>query len=174
MDIMITFVKRLQLSRLLVMFLAGIILLVSTACSQSPSDELSKTETPGYVNKDNVVLKAVKDSYKTVPSEGGMNNHRDVDRRQNTKFTDAKAQNLINRANNHLQNGTRNPVEAVENLKSDAPINKIKDKFEDVSKNILDSTHEAKEGANRGFENLKTNIKSTSDSVADKVEQVIQ
>lgn len=171
MGIMITFVKRLQLSRLLIIFLAGIILLISTACSQSSSDKLSKTETPSkYVNKDNIVLKAVKDSYKTVPSEGGINNHRDVDRRQNTKLTDAKAQNLINQANNHLQKSTRNPVEAVDKLKSDAPIDKIKGKFEDISKNILDSTQEAKEGANRGFENLKTNFQSTSDKVGQAIQ----
>jgi ElaB/YqjD/DUF883 family membrane-anchored ribosome-binding protein len=186
MNTMITLVKRLQLARIVVVFLAGILLLVSVACSQPPSVKTSNN--PGY-NSDyqnpsgndtdnNVVLKEVKESYKTVSPQGGMNGYRDTDRRQNTSASDTKAQELINRSKGNLSKGVRNPKEAVENVRNDASLDKIKDSFEDLSKNVNnsvnDSTRQIKQGTERGLENLKTNLKSTTDQVSDSVKQVIQ
>jgi len=172
-------VKRLRLSSVLFIFLAGIVLLVNTACSQVPTDKVSEVKNPessssGYDKDDNVVLKAVKESYKIAPPEGGMNNHRDTDRRLKSTVSDAKAQDLINGAKDNLKESTRNPKEAVENLKNDAPISKIKNKFQDFSKNVTDSTDEVKKGAGKGFDNLKNNLKSTGDRVSENARQAVQ
>lgn len=173
---MISFVKSLHLSRILIVFFAGIMLLINTACSQPSSDQISseqmyKTNKTGYDTKNNVVLKAVKDSYQTVPPEGGMNNHRDTDRRQNIKATEAKGKELVDQAKSHLQASSLNTKEAAENLTNNDSMNKVKDKFEDFSKNVTDSTEEIKKGANKNFENLKTNLQSASDKVSDNVRQ---
>ncbi len=184
MNTIITFVKRLRLARIVVIFLAGIVLLVNTACSQPSSAKTSKMNNPGYnqetqnpsgyETEDNVVLKGLKESYKTVPPEGGMNQHRDVDRRKDNTASDARSQDLVNRAEDHLQKSVRNPKEAADNLRNDVSVDKIKNKFGDLSKNVNDSTRQIKEGTEKGLDDLKTNLKSTVDQVSDNVQRAVR
>ncbi|ELR98240.1 DUF6658 family protein [Gloeocapsa sp. PCC 73106] len=166
MNTIIASVKRLRLARIVLAFLAGFFLLFNTACSRPPSADLSKTTDPNYQTnsvydqKDNVVLKEVKESYKTVAPEGGMNQHRDVDRRRDTAASDIKAQRLVNRTEGNVDNkDVWNPKQAVENLQDNLSADKVKNKLGDVSDNVAETSHDIKKGAERGFENLKTNLK---------------
>lgn len=193
MNNIIALVKRLQISRFLIIFLAGVLLLINTACTQ-PSSATSATspttsnvsnkdtnpgynknyQTPsGYDEDNNVVLKEVKESYKTVPREGGMNEHQDVDRRQNLSSAEKKSQKLVNQAKDNLEDANRNSQKVVKNIQDKATPSNIKDQLEDLSDNIGKSSKDIKEGTKRGFENLKTNLKTASEQAADKADLTI-
>jgi|GEM_PF-2307059 len=124
MNTIITFVQKLRLARIVVIFLAGIVLLVSTACSSpliaktpNPIDE--NTQSSSMYDRNENVDKLIKESYKTEAPQGGMNNHQDVDPRQNTSESQAKAKQLIKQAQKNVQQGTRNTNETVQDTLGD-------------------------------------------------------
>jgi hypothetical protein len=181
MNNIIAFVKRLRLARILVVCLAGIVLLVSTACSQSPSVSSSKLGAESAKGKPPYELKTpqathMEESYTTEPRRGGMNEHRDVDRRRDTSPVESRADELVNQSQRNLQKRAATPVEAADNLRRErgSAAQTAENKLEKASERVGSSVEEMKEGAERGFRNLKENVKSAAEDVSENVQQTVR
>jgi hypothetical protein len=133
------FIKRWQLTRGLVVFLAGILLFVGTACSQFSSDNASQSpssrESSPYRIQDNTATH-LEESYSTQPRQGGMNEHLDIDARRDLSSPAAKSDRLIEQSQRNLQRRASNPKQAVDNLQETGSVEKVGEKLEDVSENI--------------------------------------
>lgn len=176
MNSIVNFVKRLNLSRILVIFLAGILLFVSTACNQSPSVKTSKVDgdnTPYRIQEN--TSSQLKETYSTEPEQGGMNEHLDVDPRRDITSPAAQADKLINQAERNIQQRrAANPKEAIDNLRETASSSKVGNKLENASDRVGQSLQEMKEGAQRGARNLKENADSATDDVSTNVKRSVR
>lgn len=161
--------KGIQMDRILTVFLVGLLLFVSTACSSGASaktaDEVRK-EVPGS---------AVTNQYK-----GGMNDYSDVDPRQDIKQAQTKAKALVDNAQKNIdQKSVDSTEQYVENYRNGTPLGErvrrigenvgraaenVKD---DVSKgtqenlqNAQDVAHKSKENADKAANAAQSKVKS--------------
>jgi len=177
----IAFVKRLRLTQVVVVFLAGIVLFVSTACSNQPkvdaskvsSTDLNRPDTSSPYRLDKNQEKHLKESYSTKPRQGGMNLHTDTDARRDLSATEAEADKLVNRAERNLQRRATNPKEAVDNLRDTASANKVSNNLDDATDRVGQSLKEMKQGAQRGARNLKENTENAADDIADQAQKTV-
>ncbi|MBR8831633.1 MAG: hypothetical protein N5P05_001072 [Chroococcopsis gigantea SAG 12.99] len=198
MNSITNFLKELRLSRLIVVVCAGLILFVSTACSQGTNTKVSKgfasdqnypaqpsgkedgltsggdtqrsaKDNPPSYRLDKNMERHMKESYASEPYQGGMNEGRDVDRRQNTAAAEKKAEKLVTQAQKRLDKG----VTPVENLQRRASVDGVKDKLDEAANKVSDSANDVKEGAKRGFRNLQDNASSAVDEAGKNVKDVL-
>ncbi|PSF36138.1 hypothetical protein C7H19_14160 [Aphanothece hegewaldii CCALA 016] len=193
-------VKRFSLARIVIVFLAGIILIVNTACSQSPSASASRgTYSSGVAdevtepsnNSANKPYSAqptkhASDKSGNYPLEKIQAEHMKESystteavpgTMNNFKDTEpgvdkagAKASYLVEQAKKNLDKRAGSPPEAVENLKETASLNKVGDKLNQYSDSLNNTAEGVKEGAKKGFQNLKQNVKSAADDVSDSIQ----
>lgn len=162
----IAFLKRFQMGRIIAVFLAGTLLLFSTACGGS--NVLAKTSDQ---IREEVPSTGVNNEYK-----GGMNDYRDVDARQSTKAADAKAKGLVDNAERNLTNRTGNPAEAVKRAINDAPDSpkevgrNVKQGADKIGDKIQRNAQEFGENAKTGSENLKENTQNFFKGAKETVE----
>jgi hypothetical protein len=174
MNSIVNFFKGFKLSRILVVFLAGVLVFVSTACNQSPDVKTSKNDDTPYRIQDNTASQ-LKETYSTEPEQGGMNQHLDVDPRRDLTSPAAKADKLINQAERNVQQRrAANPKEAVDNLRETASTSKVGDKLENASDRVGQSLKEMGQGAQRGARNLKENVESATDDVSTNVKRSVR
>ena len=150
MNKLMGWLKSIRLDRVLTVFLVGILLFVSTACSSGASaktaDEL-REEVPGS---------AVTNEYK-----GGMNDYSDVDPRFNEKGAEAKAKGLVDNAQRNInEKSIDSPEQYVENYRSGTPLGeRVKRLGEDVGESAQELTEGVSKGTQKGLQNIKENAK---------------
>jgi len=155
MNKVMDWLKSIRLDRVLTVFLVGILLFVSTACSSGASaktaDEL-REEVPGS---------AVTNEYK-----GGMNDYSDVDPRFNEKGAEAKAKGLVDNAQRNInEKSIDSPEQYVENYRSGTPLDeRVKRLGEDVGESAKDIGKEAAKGSKENAQNAKEASKSAAQS----------
>ncbi|HAG85232.1 MAG TPA: hypothetical protein DCL61_29810 [Cyanobacteria bacterium UBA12227] len=156
MDRMIAWFKRIRLDKVLTVLIAGILLFVSTACG---GKVLAKTADQ--------IRQEVPESALTSPYEGGMNDYSDVDPRQDTKQTKAKAKGLIDRVESNLSKRAETPEELRQNYQEGAPLGKrvqrLADNVRDAAENRVENVSK---GTQRGVENIKENSGNAAEDVA--------
>jgi hypothetical protein len=136
--------------RVLTVVLAGVLLLVTTACSGISKQVSNLTDRgPNPVGQ-------------VQPYEGGMNNFRDVDpQRMDTSRADAKAKALKERAESNIRNKRAGSVEQyVENYRSGTPLNQ---RVENLGKDIQ-----------RGVDNLSEDARNMGDRASDKTGRALE
>jgi len=134
-----------QFSRILVVFLAGFILLISTACSNANPPQASSSgnlrSTPNYDYYD-----------ANQPEQGGMNKYND-DTRLDDRKMQKKADNAVNQARTNLEQ--RNDTgEALGKIKED-----VAQRTEQFKKDIS-------QGTQRGIDTTKNNLEKASRNIA--------
>lgn len=169
----VAFFQTFRLRQVVSVVLAGVFVLLSTACSNAgplaTASGQGRPEVPGD---------ATASQYK-----GGMNDFSDVDPRFDQSEASAKAKALKDNAERNIKTKSINsPEDFVENYKSGAPI-------QERTKNIIDSTantaknlqEDVAKGTERGTENIKANTSDAVDktasatkSKADEVGQSVQ
>ncbi|MBD2021515.1 hypothetical protein H6F43_15150 [Leptolyngbya sp. FACHB-36] len=131
-----------SLKQVLMVVLAGVLLLVGTACSRVASAKVPANDrmVPGQVQ----------------PFEGGMNNFTDVDKtRLDTSEVDAKAKALTDRVKTNIDEKRADNVDQyVENYRTGTPLN---ERVENIGKD-----------ARRGAENATDDVKQATDRLGDK------
>lgn len=153
MNKVITWLKGIQMDRILTVFLVGLMLFVSTACSSGASaktaDEVRK-EVPGS---------AVTNKYK-----GGMNDYSDVDPRQDIKQAQTKAKALVDNAQKNIdQKSVDSTEQYVENYRSGTPLGeRVRRIGEDVGKATQNLTGEASQGARENAQNAQDAAKDVA------------
>ncbi|MGB3695707.1 MAG: DUF6658 family protein [Spirulinaceae cyanobacterium] len=162
MNKIISAYKRLGLARILSVFLAGVFLLITTACGDSSSVNASQGST-------NKAIPNQTELYETIqPREGGMNQYSDTDPRQNTSGMKAKAKATKDQAKTNL-NRSENPEEFAESFKNGEPIGeRVENLGEDIGSSVKEFSSNVSEGAKKNFENLQENIKSAPESLSEK------
>jgi hypothetical protein len=181
MNQVIDWLKSIRLGKVITIFLSGLFLLVSTACSNTPGAVAStstgsqdRQEVPSGLQdvgvrqgknlRPEVPEEAVTSSYK----KGSMNEYADTDPRMNTSKADAKAKALVDNADQYRQNyRTGTPLgERVQRIGDDVN-SSTKELTEGVSKaadrgveNLKKNTQNALGGANEAADGVKSKVKS--------------
>jgi hypothetical protein len=177
------FLKKIRAVQILTVFLAGILVLVSTACSR-PDVTAGKTDVVAG-QSDSRIGKTADQIREEVPSgavtsefKGGMNDYSDVDPR-NEKLTtqEAKAQLLKEEAQHRIDTKSSNNVgENVRRVADDAP-----DKLTNVGEKVKQDASTAQRKADnfgdktkQGFSNLKENTREGLQGAKDIVKEATQ
>jgi ElaB/YqjD/DUF883 family membrane-anchored ribosome-binding protein len=180
MNRLTAFLKKIRAVQILTVFLAGILVLVSTACSR-PDVTAGKTDV--IVEKaDARVGKTADQIREEVPSgavtseyKGGMNDYSDVDpRNKKVTTTEAKAQLLKDQAQQRIDTKSSNNVgENVRRVADDAP-----DKLDQIGQKVKDDARTAQRKADdfgdktkQGFANLKENTREGLKGAKDIVKE---
>jgi len=162
------FVKKIRAVQILTVFLAGILVLVSTACSR-PDVTAGKTDVT--VEKTDVMAAKTADQIREeVPSgavtseyKGGMNDYSDVDpRNQKVTAAEAKAQLLKEQAQHRIDTKSSNNVgENVRRVGDDAPdkLNQVGEKVKDDARTAQSKAEDFGDKTKQGFANLKENTR---------------
>jgi ElaB/YqjD/DUF883 family membrane-anchored ribosome-binding protein len=157
-----SWLKRNQLVRVLVVILAGVSMLLSTACSSGPNTPKVSGEGSYTGNAPQMEI------YKRVqPNEGGMNEYSNVDPRANTTRADAKAKGLVDNAERNIQRGFDNPREAPERLG-----NVVRQGSRNLSEQAKQTTEELQQNAREGSRNLRRNLSEAREGAADVAKDV--
>lgn len=162
MNRLISAFKRTNLFRVVTVFLAGVLVFFTTACSGGAQakaiDKNPRPEVPGG---------AV-----TSPYEGGMNSFSDVDPRADDSGASAKAKGLIDNAEANLEKRADSPEKYVSNYKSGTP---IQERVENLVKNVTEPTKESAEdlakGTQRGVRNVKENTQNAANEAPKTFDQ---
>ncbi|GFE69298.1 hypothetical protein [Chroococcus sp. FPU101] len=195
-------IKRFSLARILIVFLAGLVLMVNTACSQTPSgntyssskvsdEQMTDDNTSPNASSTNpysaqptkhdattssanyplekIQAKQMKEAYSQTDElkPDTMNNFKDTV--PGEEKTGDKANYLVEQAKKNLDRRAATPPQAVENLKETASANKVGDKINQYGESLNNTASGVAEGAKKGFENLKQNVKSAADDVSDNI-----
>lgn len=194
MKTLISFLKSKRLSQLMVGGIAALFLLVNTACSQpnasgadgkteaakvAASSSSVKVASPYRKDTDNVPEGQITNLYNPIrPVEGGMNNYRDVDPRQDTSKSDVRAEKLIQKASHSKANKFENPLDVVKKELADEPITERVQKFsknvgKSAQKAADDLSQETQKGLNKmseGSKDLRNKTQSTAQTLTQKAE----
>lgn len=153
----ISFLKSIHLRQILTVFLAGVLVLFTTACNgaaqaKSPQGTSAPDGGPNPVGQ-------------TQPYQGGMNNFSDTAPGQAMKGTAEKTKSLIDRAEKDINTKGVDSVEQyVDNYRGGAPI-------QERTKNILDSAKEAGGNVKEDTKGVGDKLNKTSDRAADKTKE---
>jgi len=170
------FLKKIRAVQILTVFLAGILVLVSTACSRP---DVTAGTTDGITGKtsdqirEEVPSEAVTSEYK-----GGQNQYSDVDpRNPNVKASEAKAQLLKDQAQQRID--TKSSSNVGENLRrvaDDAPdkLDQIGEKVNDDARTAQQKADEFGDKTKKGFANLKENTREGLKGAKDIVKEATE
>jgi ElaB/YqjD/DUF883 family membrane-anchored ribosome-binding protein len=161
----IDWLKSIKLGKVITVFLSGVLLLVSTACS--PSNVLAKTADQV---REEVPEKAVTNTY-----EGGMNQYGDTDPRRETSSAEQKAKSLVEQARKNIDNkGVDSAEQYGENYSTGTPLN---ERVNRVGQDVKSSTEELTEGVTtgtqKGLENVKENTKNAVEATKKAVQSKV-
>ena len=175
------FLKKIRAVQILTVFLAGILVLVSTACSR-PDVTAGKTDV---ITGDPRVGKTADQIREEVPSgavtsefKGGMNDYSDVDPR-NKKVTteEAKAQLLKEQAQHRIDTKSSNNVgENVRRVADDAPdkLTQVGEKVKDDARTAQSKADDFGDKTKKGLANLKENTREGLKGAKDIVKEATQ
>ena len=153
----ITWLKSIRVDRILTVFLAGILLFVSTACGSTKV--LAKTADEV---RQEVPSRATTNTY-----QGGMNDYEDVDARRDTSEAKAKAKGLIENAQRNIDEKSVDSREQyVENYRSGTPLGeRVRRLGEDIGESAEELAEGASKGTQKGVQNIKENAQNAPDYV---------
>lgn len=158
MNTLKAWLKNIRLDRILTAFMVGILMFVSTACSNG-----TQAKTSDQI-KEEVPSSAVTNEYK-----GGMNDYSDVDPRRNTTEANTKAKALVDNAKKNINEKSVDSLEQYgENYRTGTPLG---ERVKRIGEDIGDSVENVKEDVSRG---TKKNLRQTQNLADDAKEQVIQ
>lgn len=158
MNKLMTWLKSTQIARIFTAFLVGVLLFVSTACSNEV-----KAKTADQIRED-VPSSAVTNEYK-----GGMNNYSDVDPRKNTTEADTKAKALVDNARRNINEKSVDSTEQfVENYRNGTPFG---ERVKRIGEDVSDSVDSVKENISKGTQKNLRQTKDLTNNVKDKAIQ---
>lgn len=160
MNQIISLLNPTRLFRILTVFLAGLLVIFTTACSDGPANALDRNGRP------EVPSNAVSSPYR-----GGMNGYSDVDPRANTSGVKSKAEDIVRKAEGNIQKGADSFDKYAENYRQGTPLNeRVENLTEDVTESAKNTAKGVVKGMQRGGENLKENTQNAAQSAPNLVE----
>jgi hypothetical protein len=180
MNKLVAWLKSIRIDRILTVFLAGLLLIVSTACSGGASAKTAD-ETRGKTAAE--IRQEVPESAVTNEYKGGMNDYSDVDPRQNISGAQTKAKGLVDNATKNIEEKSiDSPGQYVENYRSGTPLGeRVKRIGEDVGEAADNVKKDAAKGAQKNVKGAKEvsdqatgSAKETADAAQGKVKSDIR
>lgn len=177
MNRLTAFIKKIRLGQLLTVFLAGILVFVSTACSGT---DVMAGKTSDQIREE-VPSGAVTSEYK-----GGMNDYSDVDpRNQDMTKTEAKAKMLKDQAQRRIDTkASSNVGENVRRVADEGPdklkqagdklkedVREAKQNADDFGKNTQKGIANVKENTREGLKGGKEVVKEATEGAKDRVQE---
>jgi hypothetical protein len=157
--------KQIRIAQVLTVFMAGILLFVSTACSGAVSAQSSdqlREEVPSQGVENN-------------PYEGGMNDYSDVDPRRDIQEQQSKAQKLEETAQKNLKKAVDSPEQYGENYQEGAPITeRVKNLGEDISESAQKAAEDVTQGAQKNAEKVKEGAQEATKNVSENVQSTAE
>ena len=152
-----SFMKKIRLGQILTVFLAGILVFVSTACNRA---DVIAGKTSDQVRKE-VPSEAVTSQYK-----GGQNQYSDVDpRNPNMTKIEAKAKMLKDEAQRRIDTkASSNVGENLWRVADEGP-----DKLNQIGQKVKEDVREAQANAEEFGENTKQNIANLKENTREAV-----
>ena len=190
MNKLVSIFKSIRLRQVLTVFLAGVLLVITTACAGNAQAKMPQGGATGSAGSNPVG--------QNQPYEGGMNNFSDTAPGQAAKGTAEKTKALIDRAERDINTkGVDSVDQYVDNFRSGAPLDervrKLTDDVKEGAKNAVDDvkgvgdrvsnsanrvSDRTARGAKNAAENIKDNTgdaaKRTSRSIKDTVKDAAQ
>jgi gas vesicle protein len=147
-----------QLKKVLIVFLAGFVLLISTACSSTNSPQASRENVNPRTNVQKLTEQPDYDYYDAnQPKRGGMNKYNDDPRLENPRLQ-KKVDKLVEGAKANLEERNDNSVKY-----SDDKVSKTGQVLENIEENVAQKIDKFQK-------NIKRAADDTSDTLADKVD----
>ncbi|MGB3264620.1 MAG: DUF6658 family protein [Microcoleus sp.] len=169
MNRLTAFLKKIRAVQILTVFLAGILVLVSTACSRA---DAMTGKTSDQIREE-VPSEAVNSVYK-----GGQNQYGDEDPRNKTvTAAEAKAQLLKDQAQRRIDTKSSSDVgENVRRVRDDASdkLDQIGDKVNDNARNAQRKADDFGDKTKEGFANLKENTREGLKGAKDIVKEATE
>ncbi|MBH8573361.1 hypothetical protein I8752_10115 [Nostocaceae cyanobacterium CENA369] len=164
----INWLKNYRPVKVLTVFLAGIVLIVTQACSspgvatEPPQSNVQPKESGAqpYTKRYDPTK-----SYDLNNPEGGINNFSDVEPRAKAddKAANDKANALAKNAQKNIdQKGVNNPGEIGKNIRNTPFGQKAKETGEDISDSAAEVGEGVAKGTQRGIENIKENVQNAA------------
>lgn len=142
MNHIVAFAQRIRLRKIMTVFLAGMLLCVSTACSGAKNLQARAAGDLGS-----------HPAGQAQPLQGGMNNFSDTDPRVADKSTSAKAKGLKDNAERNLNNRIDSVEQYVDNYTSGAPLGerteRVVDRVKEGVENFAEDASELGDVPNR-------------------------
>ncbi|MEG4986456.1 hypothetical protein QUB08_11900 [Microcoleus sp. BR0-C5] len=178
MNRLTAFVKKIRAVQILTVFLAGILVLVSTACSR-PDIMAGKTDVmTGKGKTADQIREEVPTGAVTSEYKGGMNDYPDVDpRNKKMTTTEAKAELLKEQAQHRIDTKSSNNVgENVRRVADDAPdkLGQIGEKVKDDARTAQRKADDFGDKTKQGFANLKENTREGLKGAKDIVKEATE
>jgi ElaB/YqjD/DUF883 family membrane-anchored ribosome-binding protein len=183
MNKVISLIKRFRFDRLVVVFLAGVLLLVSTACSGAANAGVAGTDRPGVsgegrINRQNAGQQT--ELYDPIqPREGGMNEYSDVDPRVDTSGAEAKTRQLIDTTERNVIDQTddvgTNTRRILEKKGENARDfgGDVKEGARELGRQTRETANTAREGVRQAGEDFSKNSRRAADAVQDQTGEAI-
>ncbi|MEG4914648.1 DUF6658 family protein [Microcoleus sp. B7-D4] len=177
------FLKKIRAVQILTVFLAGILVLVSTACSgagvAAGKTDVMAGKADARVGKTaDQIREEVPTGAVTSEFKGGMNDYPDVDpRNKKLTTTEAKAQLLKEEAQHRIDTKSSNNVgENVRRVADDAPekLGQIGDKVKEDARTAQRKADNFGDKTKQGFSNLKENTREGLQGAKDIVKEATQ
>ena len=173
MNKLIQIIKNIKLKQVLTVFLAGSLLVISTACSRG---NMPQAGGKAYTDTGKRAMSDTYDDYDANQSfQGGMNGYND-DRRYDEE-TAAKAQELVDTAKSRQ---TDNFGEYVENI-TDRTQENVEAAQREIPRNLKAKTEEAVQNVKERSQTLKENVSDASsdarqalDEATDTAQQTVE
>lgn len=161
-DRVISWVNSLRLRQALIVTLASLLVITSTACSATDPRSADNVGTKqGYYNSSPYDKNdgPTRELYKpTQQRQGGMNNYND-DPKYDRQETKAQADRMVQRAEDNLSRRATNPKDILSNIKND---NALDGKARATSESLKSSTdklvNDFAEGTRKGSRNVQENL----------------
>lgn len=160
MNKLISAIKSIRLGQVLTAFLAGVLLLISTACTGNAQARMPQGDMTRSAGSNPVGQKQ--------PYEGGMNNFSDTAPGQAAKGTAEKTKALIDRANRDINTkGVDSVDQYVDNYRSGAPLG-------ERTKKITDNVRGAAQNTADDVKGLGDRVSNATDRAGDKSKELGQ
>ncbi|MEG4284697.1 hypothetical protein QUB68_16330 [Microcoleus sp. A006_D1] len=176
MNRLTAFLKKIRAVQILTVFLAGILVLVSTACTRA--DVMSEKTSEPTAKTSDLIREEVPSGAVTSEYKGGQNQYSDDDpRNPNVTAAEAKAQLLKDQAQQRIDTKSSSNVgENVRRVADDAP-----DKLDQIGEKLNDDVRTAQQKADnfgdktkQGFANLKENTREGLKGAKDIVKEATE
>lgn len=161
MNRVIALLKKIRLGQMLMAFLVGVLLIVSTACSSATQ---AKTPGEGKNPRPEVPNEAV-----TTPYQGGMNDFSDKDPRTKADPTAEKAKALIDNAEKNMIDQTGNLGENTKRI-----LDKKGENVEQAGENLKQSAEDTKEKTKGAVSDVKQAAGDVKDSAVGATKQAVE
>lgn len=144
---LISSLKRIRIGQILTVFLAGLLVFVSTACG-SGNGLKAQAQTADQVKEE------VPEGTAASPYKGGMNEFPDTDPRRDTSEAGSKASSLVEAAEQNITKDYQVSAPAVGE--------KVQQATEDVGGAAKGLAKDVSKGTQRGLENIKGNAQGVA------------